>query len=152
MLIFLSSCLFFSVSIFKFHLVPILVEKSSQMNKDQAQAVVGIADRFMKDEELKKMYQLALLGPVVLGIAGFILFPAGKNIIGLIFGVVFGYLLPRMYVGHLVNVRKQKFNDQLLDAIMIMSSSFRGGLSLVQALNLYLMKCLSLPRVNLALF
>ncbi len=53
--------------------------------------------------------------------------------IGLIVGVFFGYLLPRMYVGRLITVRKQKFNDQLMDAIMIMSSSFRGGLSLVQA-------------------
>src|SRR5208282_3866983 len=46
---------------------------------------------------------------------------------------IFGYILPRFYVGHLISVRKQKFNDQLMDAIMIMSSSFRGGLSLVQA-------------------
>ena len=29
---------------------------------------------------------------------------------------------------------REKFNDQLVDALMIMSSSFRGGLSLVQAL------------------
>ena len=29
---------------------------------------------------------------------------------------------------------RDKFNDQLVDALMIMSSSFRGGLSLVQAM------------------
>jgi len=29
---------------------------------------------------------------------------------------------------------KEKFSDQLIDALMIMSSSFRGGLSLIQAL------------------
>ena len=52
---------------------------------------------------------------------------------GFIMGVFFGYILPRFYVGRLITVRKQKFNDQLMDAIMIMSSSFRGGLSLVQA-------------------
>ena len=107
--------------------------KSSQINKDQAQAVVGKVDRYMREEEIKKMYQLILLGPIVLGIAGVILFPEGKKLIGLIVGVFFGYLLPRMYVGRLITVRKQKFNDQLMDAIMIMSSSFRGGLSLVQA-------------------
>ena len=30
--------------------------------------------------------------------------------------------------------RKRRFNDQLVDALMIMSSSFRGGLSLIQAI------------------
>ena len=103
------------------------------MNKDQAQAVVGRIDRYMQEEQIKKMYQLTLFGPIVLGIVGFIFFPEGKKLIGLVIGVVFGYLLPRMYVGHLIKARKQKFNDQLMDAIMIMSSSFRGGLSLVQA-------------------
>jgi tight adherence protein B len=133
MLIFALLLIFTSISLLGATFVPLLVEKSNQMNKDQAQAVVGRVDRFMREEDLKKMYQMILLGPVVIGIAGFILFPEGKKLIGLIIGVFFGYLLPRMYVGHLMKVRKLKFNDQLMDAIMIMSSSFRGGLSLVQA-------------------
>ena len=87
----------------------------------------------MREEELKKMYQLTLFGPVVIGVAGFVLFPEGKKLIGLFVGMFFGYLLPRMYIGRLITARKLKFNDQLMDAIMIMSSSFRGGLSLVQA-------------------
>ena len=127
MLIFVSTAILGAI------LVPLLVEKSSQINKDQAQAVVGKLDRYMRDDELQKMYKLALLGPVIMGAAGFMLFPAGKNLVGLVFGVIFGFILPRMYVGRLISLRKQKFDDQLMDAIMIMSSSFRGGLSLVQA-------------------
>ena len=133
MLIFSLLLIFVSIVLLGITFVPMLVEKSSQMNVDQAQAVVGRIDRYMREEELKKMYRLALLGPMVLGVAGFFLFPEGRKFIGLIVGVVFGYILPRMYVGRLIAVRKQKFNDQLMDAIMIMSSSFRGGLSLVQA-------------------
>lgn len=125
--------LFASITLLGYNLVPVLVAKSSQLNKDQAQAVVGRIDRYLREDELKKMYRLVLIGPFVMGIAGFFLFPEGKNLIGLIVGVFFGYLLPRMYVGHLIKLRNQKFNDQLMDAIMIMSSSFRGGLSLVQA-------------------
>ena len=103
------------------------------MSQNQAQSVVGKVDRYLREEDIKKMYQFILLGPIILGIAGFIVFPEGRKFIGLIVGVVFGYLLPRMYVSRLIAVRKEKFNDQLMDAIMIMSSSFRGGLSLVQA-------------------
>lgn len=133
MLIFSLLLIFVSIVLLGINFVPILIEKSTELNKNQAQAVIGIVDRYMREEELNKMYKLALLGPVVLGGAGFFLFPAGRQFIGLIVGLVFGYILPRMYVGRLVSVRKQKFNEQLLDAIMIMSSSFRGGLSLVQA-------------------
>jgi tight adherence protein B len=133
MFIFALLLIFISISLLGFTFVPLLVAKSSQMSKNQAQSVVGRVDRFLSEEEIKKMYQLTLLGPVVIGIAGFVLFPEGRKLIGLIVGVFFGYLLPRMYVGRLIDIRKQKFNEQLMDAIMIMSSSFRGGLSLVQA-------------------
>lgn len=133
MLIFALLLIFISIVLLGLFLAPILVTRSEQMSKDNAQSVVGKVDRYLKEEDIKKMYQLTLLGPIILGIAGVILFPEGKKFIGFVVGIVFGYLLPRMYVGRLITVRKQKFNDQLMDAIMIMSSSFRGGLSLVQA-------------------
>ena len=133
MLIFSLLLIFISIVLLSSFLVPVLVARYSQINKDQAQITVGKIDRYLREEEIKKMYQLVLLGPLVLGIAGIILFPEGKKLIGFIAGAVFGYLLPRMYVGRLITARKRKFNDQLIDALMIMSSSFRGGLSLVQA-------------------
>jgi len=133
MLIFALLLLFISIVLLSNTFVPILISKSNQMNKDQAQSIVGKVDRYLQEEEIKKMYQLTLFGPIVLGGVGFLLFPQGKQLIGLIMGVVVGYMLPRMYVGRLISIRKQKFNDQLMDSIMIMSSSFRGGLSLVQA-------------------
>jgi len=133
MLIFALFLIFISVVLLASTLVPPVVAKSTQLSKDQAHAVVGRVDRYMQEEEIKKMYRLALLGPVILGIAGALLFPEGKRWIGGLVGVFFGYLLPNFYVSRLITIRKQKFNDQLIDAIMIMSSSFRGGLSLVQA-------------------
>jgi tight adherence protein B len=133
MLILALFLLFISIVLLSNFLVPALVAKYGQINKDQAQVVVAKVDRYLREEEIKKMYRLIFLGPIVLGIAGLVLFPAGRQWIGLIVGVVFGYILPRMYVDRLITVRKQKFNDQLVDALMIMSSSFRGGLSLVQA-------------------
>jgi len=133
MLAFSLFLIFVSITILSITLVPTLVAKSRQISQDQAQTVVNRVDRYLREEELKKMYQLVYLGPVVLGIAGGIFFPEGRRWIGVLVGAFFGYLLPRMYVGRLIAVRKQKFNDQLIDAIMIMSSSFRGGLSLVQA-------------------
>ena len=43
-------------------------------------------------------------------------------------------MLPRFYAGMLIGKRREQFNAQLVDALMIMSSSFRGGLSLIQSM------------------
>ena len=133
MLTFSLLLIFISITLLGITFVPLLAAKYNQMNKDHAQAVVGRVDRYMREEELNKMYQLILLGPIVLGIAGALLFPEGEKLIGLAAGGFIGYIFPRVYISRLITVRKRKFNDQLMDAIMIMSSSFRGGLSLVQA-------------------
>jgi len=133
MLLLILLLIFISIAVLSFTLVPQLIEKSSQINEGQAHAVVGKVGRYLREDELKKMYQMVFFGPIVLGIVGFFVFPAGGNFIGLIAGGIFGYVLPRMYIGRIIAERKVKFNDQLIDAIMIMSSSFRGGLSLIQA-------------------
>jgi len=133
MLIIALFLLFISILLIGTYVVPTLVSKTSQMSQDHAQSIIGKVDRYLQEEEIKKMYQLTLYGPICLSIIAALFFPEGKRFIGFIIGAFLGYLLPRMYVGRLISVRKKKFNDQLVDAIMIMSSSFRGGLSLVQA-------------------
>ncbi len=133
MLILILFLIFVSIALIGSTLVPQLIEKSSQINEGQAHAVVGKVDRYLREEELKKMYQMVLFGPIVLGAVGFFIFPAGGNLSGWLSGVFSGYIMPRMYIGQTHRGPQEKFNDQLMDAIMIMSSSFRGGLSLVQA-------------------
>ena len=64
----------------------------------------------------------------------YFLFPPGLNFFGIVFGLIAGFLFPSIYIQSLAARTKDKFNEQLIDALMIMSSSFRGGLSLVQAL------------------
>ncbi len=125
---------FFCTGVLAYVVVPIVVTRAGALNKNQAQNFVGKVDRYLQDEELKKSYRLMLFGPIVLGAAGFIFFPDQFRLAGLIIGVVLGYIFPRMYVNKLIRQRKVKFHDQLMDILMIMSSSFRGGLSLVQAI------------------
>src|SRR5262249_5621725 len=48
--------------------------------------------------------------------------------------IIVGFAVPRLRLSQLVAARRRKFGDQLVDALMIMSSSFRGGLSLIQAI------------------
>lgn len=85
-------------------------------------------------KEAKKISRLFLLAPA--GFAGlfYLLFPETLKLVGVIFGLVGGFLFPGIYIKMATMKTRDKFGNQLIDALMIMSSSFRGGLSLVQAL------------------
>jgi len=134
MLIFCLFLIYISIAILAHYFGPALLEKSAQLSKEQAKGVVGQVDRYMEDKDVKLMYQITMAAPIALGLAALFFLPSDRRMIGLVAGVILGFLLPRMYVSHMIRVRKEKFNDQLMDTIMIMSSSFRGGLSLVQAI------------------
>lgn len=91
-------------------------------------------EQLMPRQEAKKISRLFVVAPIVLGAGFYFLFPEGMQLFGVIFGVVTGLVFPGIYVQALTKKTKEKFHTQLVDALMIMSSSFRGGLSLVQAL------------------
>ncbi len=126
--------IFACVTLVWYVVVPLLVTKTDQLNQRQTQNLLTEVNTYLQDDQIQRARQLMLFGPILLGAAGFILFPEIARFAGLIVGVVLGYAIPRFYVNKLIADRKSKFGDQLMDALMIMSSSFRGGLSLIQAI------------------
>lgn len=78
-----------------------------------------------------KLLRMYLASFVILGIIGIILF---KNIIGLVVGCVIAAILPKLMVRQLEAKHKSLFSSQLVDALMILSSSLKAGLSLIQAI------------------
>lgn len=91
-------------------------------------------EQLMPQQEAKRMGRLFVVAPLVLAVGFYFIFPEEMKLVGVIFGLVVGLIFPGIYVQSLTKRMKEKFNGQLVDALMIMSSSFRGGLSLVQAL------------------
>lgn len=71
-----------------------------------------------------------LVSIVVLGGLAWLLF---RNFLFL-FGVLFGFFLPRVVVSALTGRRLKKFNDQLGDTINLMVNSIRAGYSMPQAM------------------
>ncbi|MBI3601842.1 MAG: type II secretion system F family protein [Candidatus Omnitrophica bacterium] len=134
MIVLIFFLIFVSVGILVYTLWPVVATKAQAINEGQAQKMALRSDLYLLEDDLQKTYTLALLAPLVFGVGAFILFPSTLRLAGLVVGVVLGIVLPRLYVNALIAKRKLKFNDQLIDALMIMSSSFRGGLSLVQSI------------------
>jgi len=82
---------------------------------------------FLKKEVLATLYVVI---PLILGVLGFFL--TGKLWVSLI-GMAVGVASPFVLVRFMDKKRRAKFNTQLGDGLMIMSSCLKGGLTLVQS-------------------
>lgn len=70
------------------------------------------------------------VGPIALGLAAYLI--THHALLALV-GIVVGFLLPDFWVRQARRARKRKFQAQLVDALFILSSSLRAGLSMTQA-------------------
>lgn len=126
--------IFLAVLIGVLVIVPFMVARAEAMSqKSQAQFAVKY-DAVLSEDQMKKTQKLLLYVPLFLGAAAIIFAPADMKMAGIIVGIVVGIIIPRLQLSMLISKRKRIFGNQLMDALMIMSSSFRGGLSLIQAI------------------
>jgi tight adherence protein B len=75
----------------------------------------------------------ALTGVVALGIVGALL--TASPIGGLILAVI-AFFVPHMLIRHMEEKRRQRLDQQLVDALTTLASAARAGLNLVQAMEL----------------
>ncbi|MHB8154814.1 MAG: type II secretion system F family protein [Candidatus Omnitrophota bacterium] len=87
-------------------------------------------DRMFLDITLNKLLLIDVLSPVVSGLLGFFL---SHNIWVAAVAAVAGLALPILIIKRLEALRRQKFASQLVDGLMILSSSLKAGLSLLQS-------------------
>jgi len=134
----LSMMLIFSaVVLFSYSVVPSIYSKSVALSQKRAKDMAVKMDKVMPRSQLDKLAKLYMIAPLVGGALGFLFMPCDTafiKAIGVVFGAAFGFIVPSFYTKMQIQKNARKFDDQLVDALMIMSSSFRGGLSLIQAM------------------
>lgn len=130
MLILILFLVFIFASLVVYVVIPFTVSTMYEVNRKRARDFAREMDRTMLQGDIRQVSAMYIIGPFMLGGIGFMLY----KILGLAGGVVLGFILPKSYAGMLMQKRKKQFDDQLIDALMIMSSSFRGGLSLIQSM------------------
>ncbi len=126
--------MFTSIALLSYVVIPLAVTGAGDLNKQRSQQFLRKMDRVLQEDDVQKAYRLYMIAPVALSVIGLIFAPAEFRFPGVVAGVVLGLIIPNMWIQHLISARKNKFKDQMMDALMIMSSSFRGGLSLIQAI------------------
>lgn len=111
---------------------PLLEEKRKAWHTKKEQIIEKEMDKtFSYNKSPKEIVRLYYILPPVLGILVWVFF---QSMIFVLAGAILGLFIPNLILKIRDAQRRKKFNAQLLDAIMILSSSLKGGLSLLQAL------------------
>jgi len=130
----ISMLTFAAVTLLAYFGVPLGVTTYIELNKRREKRFKSDMDRSMMQDDIKRVAPLYFIGPLVLGLAGFFFTPEVFRLAGVGFGFLVGFFIPRFYAKWIIQKRYEQYNSQLVDALMIMSSSFRGGLSLIQSM------------------
>jgi len=98
--------------------------------KKRLDKVTPKLDRMFLDVPLKKLLLLDVLSPIVLAGLSFLFL---RHIFAALIGAIFGLMLPSLIIKNMEKLRASRFSKQLVDGLMILSSSLKAGLSLLQA-------------------
>src|SRR3989338_6547970 len=126
--------IFCTVGLVGYAVIPAMYGRAAALGEERQRKLSTRMEHLMPRQEAKKIGRILMLAPPGMASFFYFLFPQGLNLFGILFGLVAGLLFPGLYIQALARRTRDRFHDQLVDALMIMSSSFRGGLSLVQAM------------------
>ena len=122
----LSSVILISLSV-----LPIIMQKIQFWQKKQEVVVAKEMDAMFYDKSPKNIVMLYFILPLIFGIAAQVFL---QSTIAVIFGVFIGLAIPNIMLKMRYKRRINKFSEQLVDAINMLSSCLKGGLSLLQGL------------------
>lgn len=125
---------FLTVGFMIYKVIPNAVTTAATLSQQRAYTMSQRLDRVLSRQKIQQINRLYLLAPLIGAAVLFAFSPEELRVFGAIFGAALGFIFPGIYTKFILARNRKKFDDQLTDALMIMSSSFRGGLSLIQAM------------------
>ncbi|GAG54210.1 unnamed protein product [marine sediment metagenome] len=121
---------FGSVGLSCFLAIPVIADRIHKIqNRKVDEAVKKLDDMFVVVER-KRLFFIHMLAPVAAAAAGFVFF---HSLIAILAGAVLGAVLPAIIIKSLGKRHLRKFNSQLVDGLMVLSSSLKAGLAPLQA-------------------
>jgi len=129
MIILLSAIILSSIILISLSIFPPVIKKIESSQAEREISVAKQMDPLFYDKSPKNIARLYFILPLVLAVAGYFLL---DSVITAVVGFFAGIAIPNIIIKLHFARRKQKFNAQLLDAINMLSSCLKGGLSLLQ--------------------
>ncbi len=131
MLILLNLLILCAVILISLSLLPPIVQKMQFWQQKKEEEFGKEMDKMFYDKSPKGIVMLYFILPLIFGFWGLVIL---KSNLFLILGVLIGVSIPNFILKTRYKIRIRKFNEQLLDAINMLSSCIKGGLSLLQGL------------------
>jgi len=129
--IFILLLMFGAISLVAYQYLPDLLRRYSEAQKKRTEKAGSQLDSMFIFTEKKRLVRLFTITPISLGLLGFILL---RSPVGLAVGVVLGLVSPPIIIKNMAINRRRKFENQLVDALMLLVGSLKAGMSLNQAL------------------
>ena len=129
MIILLNIIIMCSVVLIALSILPIFMQRIQFWQKKQEDIVAIEMDKMFYDKSPKNIVMLYFILPPIFSLGAYLIL--GSSIFA-IFGLLIGLAIPNLTMKIRYKRRMQKFNGQLLDAINMLSSCLKGGLSLLQ--------------------
>lgn len=107
------------------------MQRIQAWQQKQEVVVAKEMDKMFYDKSPKNIVMLYFILPLIFGTAAQVFL---QSTIAVIFGVFIGLAIPNLILKMRYKRRIQKFSEQLVDAINMLSSCLKGGLSLLQGL------------------
>jgi tight adherence protein B len=99
------------------------------VDRQSALAAAELSDVFLHPSQ-RTMWALYAAAPLIIGVMAVLI--TGRLIFGVI-GLTLGVLVPSFLVRQARARHRKKFHDQLVDGLLLLSSSLKAGLSMTQA-------------------
>jgi len=110
--------------------VPYYFKKYTSLQDQRAAQITEHLEESFIFWEKKKMV-LFYLFPFIFALIGLLV---ARHILGAVAGFAVGFILPKIMTSMAKQKRIKKFRSQLVDSLMILSSSIKAGLSFLQAI------------------
>jgi len=123
----LISC---SIGFLAYEFIPTFLRRYSQTQKIRMEKTAKQLNQMFIFTERQRLLPIFTVTPLSLGLLGLIL---TRNLIGLVAGVALGLVSPPIIIKNMSIKRRNKFQGQLVDGLMLLSSSLKAGMSLNQA-------------------
>ncbi|MGD9014684.1 MAG: type II secretion system F family protein [Candidatus Omnitrophota bacterium] len=122
--------MFGCVALLAYKFIPLFLRRYYQIQNIRMAEISKQLDRMFIFTERKRLFKLFTIVPLALGLFGFILL---RHPIGLIAGLALGLISPPILIKNISSQRRNRFQGQLVDGLMLLSSSLRAGMSLNQS-------------------
>lgn len=122
--------MFGSISLLAYQYIPSLLRRYGETQKKRTEKVGSQLDQMFIFTEKKRLVRIFTITPLSLSLLGFII---ARNPLGLVIGLALGLISPPIIIKNMSIQRRNKFENQLVDALMLLVGSLKAGMSLNQA-------------------